>query len=278
MVSHWLVPAGTTGALFARGRPHVAVAHSGDVHLLGRMPGGARVARWLIRSGARVVFSAEPVAARFARLAPGATGPVVPMGTDVVGPSEPPPSGRFTVLFVGRLVPIKGVATLLEAARALPELRFRIAGDGPLAGRLRAAAPPNVEFLGVVAGTAKRAAFAEAHVICIPSITVKNGRSEGTPVVAAEAIAAGRPIVAARTGGLPEVVATQECMFSPGDARELAAVLAFLAGNSARYASLVAAARERAHLVDWSVLGPLILGAALSEKLHAVPRPTIFNR
>ena len=47
VLSHWLVPCGVTASLCARGVPHLAVAHSSDVHLLGRMSPG--LARWLMR-------------------------------------------------------------------------------------------------------------------------------------------------------------------------------------------------------------------------------------
>jgi glycosyltransferase involved in cell wall biosynthesis len=248
VISHWLLPCGLIGATHRR---HVAIAHSGDVHLLERMPGGRMLARTLARS--RLVFVSDDLRDRFARLAGRATGEVIPMGTEPIDCA--PPSGRPTVLFLGRLVPIKGIDVLLQAAARLPEIAFTIAGDGPEGHRLRAAAPPNVRFAGPLAGEAKRAAFAAAHLVCVPSVPLADGRTEGSPVVCVEALAAGRPVVASATGGIPQLVGDAGQVVPPNDPAALANAIHNVLTDYEHYA---ARARSRGAEFSWQSVGPRV--------------------
>jgi len=115
-------------------------------------------------------------------------------------PSPPPQEPRLAA--VGRLIPIKGFDVLLRAfgaARArVPGLTLEVAGSGPLAAELRAAAPEGVSFLGHVAPAGP--VLERAAVVIVPS------RGEGFGMVALEAAERGRAVVATRVGGLPEVV------------------------------------------------------------------------
>ncbi len=113
------------------------------------------------------------------------------------------------LLHVGRLVPEKGadlaIAALPAVLASAPDTRLRIAGDGPLrATLLRQAAElgvaERVEILGFVAHPAL------SHLLAQASIVVQPSRTEGIPLAALEAAHAGRPVVAARVGGFPELV------------------------------------------------------------------------
>ena len=104
----------------------------------------------------------------------------------------------IAVACVARLVPDKGVDVLIRAARLLPHIQFLIAGSGNLRGRLESIAPANVRFLGYMPDPAE--VYAAADIVAIPS------RREGQGIVALEAMAAVRPIVASRVGGLPEMI------------------------------------------------------------------------
>jgi glycosyltransferase involved in cell wall biosynthesis len=109
-------------------------------------------------------------------------------------------------------VPIKGVDVAIEAAARLPHLRLVIAGDGPerralearvLANTARGARP--VTFLGHVETQRRDELLREASVVVVPSRTMPNGRREGCPAIALEALAAGVPVVAT-TGRATEFV------------------------------------------------------------------------
>jgi glycosyltransferase involved in cell wall biosynthesis len=101
----------------------------------------------------------------------------------------------------GRLVPEKGFHELVPLMRQLPHFDLRIAGSGPLARRLQASAPANVQLLGQQPGRAVAALFRGAVAVIVPSLF-----PETFGYVAAEAMALGTPVIARRRGALPELV------------------------------------------------------------------------
>jgi glycosyltransferase involved in cell wall biosynthesis len=109
-------------------------------------------------------------------------------------------------LFVGRLASNKGLFTLLEAWQAMPrDATLLIAGDGHLAPRLAVRARElglqgRVRLLGALSDEDLRASYAAADVFVLPS------EYEAFGIVLLEAMAAGKPVVATRTGGMVEVV------------------------------------------------------------------------
>jgi glycosyltransferase involved in cell wall biosynthesis len=118
-------------------------------------------------------------------------------------------SSRFTVLFVGRFYRRKRVEVLLKAAAALrdrvPDLEVRLVGAGPCGARLRQLAAElkldgTVTWLGDVSRSQLIAEYHRADLFCLPSV------QEGFGIVLLEAMAAGKPIVAARAAAIPEVV------------------------------------------------------------------------
>jgi glycosyltransferase involved in cell wall biosynthesis len=157
------------------------------------------------------------------------------------------------VLFLGRLVPIKGADVLLAAAARLPEVAFVVAGEGPEADRLRALAPRNVRFTGRLAGQAKRDAFAAAHLVCVPSTPLVDGRTEGSPVVVSEALACGRPVVASATGGLPQLIGDAGILVPPSNPAALAEAIHSVLTDREKFA---ARARARGAALTWHSVGP----------------------
>jgi glycosyltransferase involved in cell wall biosynthesis len=128
-------------------------------------------------------------------------------------PAEPP-----IVLVAARLVPIKGVDV---AIAAMPHLAHRarlvIAGDGP--ERARLAAAPHT-WLGQVTAERRDDLLRTAGVVVVPSRVTPGGRTEGTPMIALEALAAGVPVVASAVGGLCDLPGVR--LVPPDDPRALA--------------------------------------------------------
>lgn len=120
------------------------------------------------------------------------------------------------VLFVGRLSEEKGVETIIAAASALPEIRFRIVGTGPQEEYLHALAHAysNVEFLGFQSGEALADLYQGAAMVLLPSQW-----HEVSPLVMLEAMAYGKPMIASNVGGVPEVVSDRHTglLVSPMD-------------------------------------------------------------
>lgn len=162
------------------------------------------------------------------------------------------------VLYFGRLDWFqKGLDTLLEATALLvrerPELELRIAGRGKDAERVAAALDGlgiarNVRLLGAVSEEARRELFSGARVLMMPS------RFEGFGMVAAEAMAAGLPVVAAAAGSLPEVVDAPRGgrLVPPGDPAALAREVASLLDDAGARVALGAGARASAERFRWA--------------------------
>jgi glycosyltransferase involved in cell wall biosynthesis len=150
------------------------------------------------------------------------------------------------VLAAGRLAAQKGFGTLLEAAVQWQDLEPRpslvIAGDGPLAGELRAKAVAlglDAAFLGQASDIP--ALLAGVALFVMPSLW------EGQPLVLQEALRAGVPIVATRVGGVPDLVgANAALLVEPRDAAGLAAAVRAVLTDPALSSRLSAAAAERA--------------------------------
>jgi glycosyltransferase involved in cell wall biosynthesis len=126
-------------------------------------------------------------------------------------PRRDGPGGYF--LYLGRLSPEKGVATLLSAWRR-SSAPLLVVGDGPTAGALKADAPPNVEFRPTVSPAEVPALIREARALLLPSVCY-----EAQPRVILEAYAAGVPVLASDLGALPEAVSPDSgLLVAPGDA------------------------------------------------------------
>jgi glycosyltransferase involved in cell wall biosynthesis len=158
--------------------------------------------------------------------------------------------GVPVVLAVGRLSSEKGHADLVKAAarlrRVRPELAFRLVlvGDGPERSALeKLVAALALSDLVVLCGHQRdvRPFYALAAALALPS------RSEGSPNVLLEAMAAGVPVVAARVGGVPEIAPDGETalLVPPGDAAALAGALTRVLGEPARAAERAGRAQRR---------------------------------
>ena len=128
---------------------------------------------------------------------------------DSVWPQRPSLTNPLRVLFVGRLVPFKGVGMLLEAAAKLHRsgqpIEVTIVGGGPMeqAWRAQAAAlgiDGLVRFAGALPADEVAAEMARCHVFCLPSVRESGG------AVLLEAMACARPVIAVGFGGPAEIV------------------------------------------------------------------------
>jgi glycosyltransferase involved in cell wall biosynthesis len=247
------MPCGVLGCLVGGRRAHLAVAHSGDVHLLERLGAGAgRAAAGLLARRARVAFASAPLRERLVSLALVgdrdrllARSAVVPMGIDVEDFRPRLPRallpGSLAVAFIGRRSPIKGLSVLERAVSALPGVTLRVADGG-------------------VTGEDKRRLLEEVDVLVVPSLELGDGRTEGTPTVVFEGMAAGLPIVASRTGGIPDVVrdGVTGLLVPGGDAEELGRALVRLRDDLDLRARLGREAAMEAEGHDWARVGPTL--------------------
>lgn len=138
----------------------------------------------------------------------------------------PQPVARQGGLFVGRLSPEKGIATLAEALRLYPRGHVDVIGHGPQENELRHVA--NARLLGFMPGEEIYARMAQASYLVMPSIWYEN-----FPRTLVEAYACGLPVIASRLGAMAELVRDGETglLFNPGDAQDLAEKLRWADGH-----------------------------------------------
>jgi glycosyltransferase involved in cell wall biosynthesis len=222
--AHWLAAGAVAATL---GKPFVVQVWGTDVELARRVPWAAR---WILRR-ARLVIGASRFLADEARALGAREVRVLPSGVaipdDVGEPDEPP-----HVLFVGRLSEEKGILEFLEATESIPRV---IAGDGPL----RSVVP---EAVGFVPPPELGAYYERAAVVCCPS------RREGYGVVAREAMAWARPVVATAVGGLSDAVVDGETgvLVPPNGAARLRTGISHLLADGELRHRFGAAGRRRA--------------------------------
>jgi glycosyltransferase involved in cell wall biosynthesis len=141
------------------------------------------------------------------------------------------PQEPFTILFIGKLIPLHGLETVLGAARAAPELRFRLVGSGQLE-RLLQDRPANVEWLPWVEYEQLPAELHRAG--CALGIFGTSGKAQRViPNKAFHALACGTPLVTADTPAARELLVHGESalLVPPGDPEALAAALRALAAD-----------------------------------------------
>jgi glycosyltransferase involved in cell wall biosynthesis len=146
------------------------------------------------------------------------------------------------VLYLGRLSREKGVETLLRAHEAAGTWDLVVAGTGPLERGLQMRYR-NAQFVGQLSGQALKATIGGASAIVVPSEWYEN-----CPMSVLEAMAYGKPVVASRIGGIPELVVDGETgvLFEPGDAGELQRHVSRLMGDASLRPRMGAAGRIRA--------------------------------
>lgn len=267
--SHWLLPQGFTCALVGRlmRRPHVATAHGGDVFAL-RGAVSRLAKRLVLRAADAVTVNSEatrrellPIADRPDRIVR------IPMGSGVTADPDFDEVERLRaalrfghgplLVFVGRLVPEKGAADLIEAvailAQRLPDVRAAVIGDGPELAPLRDLArkvgvDSRVQFTGWLAPRAVQHHLLAGDIFVGPSRPSPDGWVEAQGLSFVEAMLAGRPVVATATGGIPEAIRHEETglLVAPGSPRQIADAVVRLVADSALSARLAQSARALA--------------------------------
>ena len=262
------LPAGLIGP--SLDLPYAVVVHGAEVAIPARLPGLRPLLRRVLGSAAGVIAAGGYAAAECERaLGRDLAAFVVPPGVDTerfspVGDQERVRRrsqlglrpGSSTVVSVSRLVPRKGMDTLVQAAAILAaegrDLQVVIAGDGRERRRLRrltvrAGAP--VRFLGRLSDDDVAALIGCADVFAMLCRTRWRGlEQEGFGIVFLEAAAAGVPQVAGRSGGAHEAVSDGETgiVLDPATPQAAAEAIGALLDDGERRSRMGAAARQRA--------------------------------
>lgn len=153
------------------------------------------------------------------------------------------------LLYVGRLSVEKEIDRIKPVLQTIPEARLALVGDGPYRQELeRHFAGTHTCFAGYMTGQELASAFASADAFIFPS------RTETLGLVLLEAMAAGCPVVAARSGGIPDIVqdGVNGYLFSPTDEQGAVTATQRLLRNQAERETLRHNARREAERWGWA--------------------------
>lgn len=238
--AHW-IPTGVVASLVSKrlGIPMVLTVHGSDGKFL---EGGAlkRIgSRFSLTSANRIVTVSDALRFRVLEFEPKVDAVIRTIHNGIELSSFPfvkKVSDAQRLLWVGRMTEEKGVNHLIRAMKEVvsvyPGASLRLVGDGPLRNDLEALVSELglgecVEFAGEKPRYELPGMYAWCDMLVMPSL------SEGLPTVLLEAMATGRPVVASRVGGIPELLKHGETgyMVPPERADELASAIIGLLGK-----------------------------------------------
>ena len=266
--AHWLLPQGLIARRLKRGTgvPYLVTSHGGDLFgLRGRTLNALKRRVAASASAMTVVSSAmRDEAVRVGLRPPRIT--VLPMGVDMRSRFVPDPTVQRVndeLLFVGRLVPKKGLVHLLDAMPAVlaqrPGVTLIIAGFGPEEAALKSQASrldidANVKFLGAMAQSNLPELYRHASLFVAPFIRDDSGNQEGLPVVLMEAIGCGCPVLVGEVAGIEDLLgdARADVCVKPGDSQALAiAIVGILDHPEQARLRAMAIRKAAADRIDW---------------------------
>ena len=208
--------------------------------------------RWVLRRADAVVAVSRPLEERLVRsgVSPGRA-MLIRNGLDPAPALSRPEARRslgllsdgFIVGWIGRLSHEKGPDVLLQALPSAPDWSVAFIGSGPLGPQLKQEAVAldiagRVQWLGAIPEAGRLLRAFDAVVV--------SSRTEGTPMVVLEAMAAGTPLVAAAVGGIPDLVSSAEAWLVPAeDPASIAKALGAIRSDPDRASGRAAAAHLR---------------------------------
>jgi len=232
--SHWLLPQGLVGAICQKYYHvnHVATIHSSEITLLKKIPFGRKITEFIFKNSEQLVSVSHH---RFKEISSFISPKVsdisrkkvsfIPMGINLKAFKFKTDQGikrklgikgdSPVVLFIGRLVEVKGCEYLIKAfkffLKKASDARLIIVGSGFLAGELieltqKLGINRRVNFIGFVDHKEIYNYYQLADMVVFPSIVDPSGYQEGIPVVLLEAMACGKLVIATDIKGVTEII------------------------------------------------------------------------
>ena len=282
--SHWLVPQGFVAAVCNRvlGVKHILTVHSSEVTLIQKIPLGRSIANFTLRHSDAVVSVSEHRAQELLDFIDPKLRPeiykklhVVPMGINIPKiqgnlnkdslRGKHGISAKYVILFVGRLIEVKGCEYLIRAMAKLVQNQadalLIVVGSGPLEKQLVTIARQNglessVRFVGAVDHSLITEYFTLADIVVVPSIVDSSGFQEGLPVVLLEGMSYGKAVIGTETKGILEVITdgSNGLIVKPQNAVELEQKIRMLIDDNELLQSISENARKSAELYGWPVI------------------------
>ncbi|AKJ39837.1 glycosyltransferase [Methanosarcina barkeri] len=281
--SHWLFPQGLVGAICKKVYkvPHIITMHSSEITLLKKVPFSGVFSEFILNNSDFIVsVSRHRIEELLECVSPSvkkkvsAKIKIFPMGVNLnickyknldslkerYGTKD-----KFVVLFVGRLVEVKGCEYLIQAftnlSNKIPNIQLLIVGDGPLETSLKEMVKNlNLQDFIRFEGSVEHQIIVEYYSICdvivVPSIVDSLGFQEGLPVVLLEALTLGKPIISSRTKGVMEVIQENYngILVDQKDSKQISSEILKLFENPRMIEKLSKNALESSKEYDWDII------------------------
>lgn len=216
--SHWLIPQGIVQS-FIKTPNYIVTGHGGDVMSLNSGIIKHLKIRCLRKAKAVAVVSGI-LKQKINEIAPAVKVHVISMGcnTRLFGPDKKKEQfflqgDQKVILFVGRLAEKKGIPYLIKAMEQIENAVLIIVGKGDMEQQLKELScdmQDKVQFWGPKTHEELATIYASADIFIAPSITARNGDTEGLPTAIMEAMASGVPVISTRSGGIEDLIKHQE--------------------------------------------------------------------
>lgn len=232
--SQFIMPSSLIGGLCRKifKIPNISTLHSSEVTLLQKLPLKNKVAKYILDSSDGFTSVSSHRANEFLKIVYPDTNikvddmiKIIPMGVDSSSFKQYKDKLKLretymidsmhVVLFVGRLVEVKGCEYLIRSfsnvVEKISDIQLLIVGSGSLEPKLkRIVADLNLEeyirFVGPVNRDKISDFYSLSDIVVFPSIVESSGFEEGIPVVVLEALMSGKPVIATKTKGVMEVI------------------------------------------------------------------------
>ena len=224
--AHWTIPQGFIGRLagFLFKVPLITTIHGSDIHGFKRVPAMKFLNKLIIKASDYYTVNSRAMAKMVYEVSGRNDSVLIPMGVDYNFFSrklkekrqrKENKAGEKKILFVGRLIELKGVDYLIRAfAKILKQgvnAKLLLAGDGPEKKHLVEVSKnekisEKVCFLGLISHNLLPELLSSIDLFVLPSIINSRGETEGLGVVLLEAMAGGVPVIGSNVGGIPDII------------------------------------------------------------------------
>lgn len=267
--AHWVFPQGWIAALLGkwRGVPVIVTVHGSDAYSLQHSI-MTKIKRWTLQNCSSWTSNTLATAQVVGNNLP--VPKIIPMGVDFrrfnSGRSFKRTPGPSILLFVGRLVEIKGLRDLITAFSLMEKsLQLKtelwIVGDGVERSSLEALAQTlnlggQIVFYGQLPNDLLPDYYATADIFVAPSIVDSAGSAEGQGVILLEALASGTAVISTNTGGIGEVIEHGKTglLVEPNDPAGLKNAIERLLIDKEFRGSLASAGKNVIQSYDWTVI------------------------
>ncbi len=272
--AHWLIPQGLSLYILSmftlriKQIKIIVTSHGGDIFSLNKF-GLEQLKKRVLKIASHITVVSHAMKNKVCSLGIQKSAVSVnPMGVDLKSTFIPSDKKihRKNIIFVGRLVEVKGVKHLIKAIQKIavdsPEIHLNIIGDGPLKEELvsltkKLNIEKNVSFLGSIPNQKIPELLQKSYISVIPSIITKQGNQEGFGLTIVESMGCECIVVASDLPGIRDIINDQHNGFltNPSDSNSIASTLQYILANPEECRKIAIQGRIDANQkFDWSTV------------------------